>query len=105
MRVIEYIEAHLAEDLSVERLSEVAGFSKFHFHRQFSAQTGTTVAKLTRDLRLKRATWELAFSPEKKVIEIALAAGFSSPETFARAFKQVQGQTPSEFRQAPTWRD
>lgn len=104
-RVVEYIEAHLEDDLSVERLSEVAGFSKFHFHRQFSAHTGTTVAKLTRRLRLKRATWELAFCPDKKIIEVALSAGFSNPETFARAFRSVQGQSPSEFRKTPRWRE
>jgi len=104
-RVIEYIESNLEYDLSVERLSAVAGFSKFHFHRLFSLHTGTTVGKLTRQLRLKRATWDLAFAPEKKVIEVALSAGFSNPETFARAFKSEQGQSPSEFRREPRWRD
>jgi AraC family transcriptional regulator len=104
-RVIAYIESHLEEDLSVDRLTQVAGFSKYHFHRQFAAHTGTTVAKLTRQLRLKRATWELAFCPDKKVIEVALSAGFSNPETFARAFRSEQGQSPTEFRKAPVWRE
>jgi len=104
-RVIDYMEAHLEGDLSVERLSEISGLSKYHFHRVFSAHTGTTVAKLARELRLKRATWQLAFSKEKKVIEIALGAGFSNPETFCRAFRSLHEQSPSEFRASPKWRD
>lgn len=44
-RVCDYIQAHINEDLSVDRLSDVACFSKFHFHRQFSTYTGMTVAK------------------------------------------------------------
>lgn len=105
LRVVQYIQTHLDGDLSVERLSEVAGFSKYHFHRLFSAYTGTTVARLARDLRLKQAAYQLALRPEKKVIEIALEAGFQNPETFARAFRGAHGQSPSEFRAAPRWRD
>jgi AraC family transcriptional regulator len=35
-RVLDYIDAHLNEELTVERLSGIAAFSKFHFHRQFT---------------------------------------------------------------------
>jgi AraC family transcriptional regulator len=102
-RVIDYISAHLEEELSVEKLSQVAGFSKFHFHRQFSEYTGVTVARLVRLMRLKRASYQLAFNKPYRVIDIALDAGFESPEAFARAFKAVYGQTPTEFRQHPRW--
>jgi AraC family transcriptional regulator len=91
-RVIEYICAHLGDDLPVERLSAVAGFSKFHFHRQFSAFTGLSVAQFVRLMRLKRAAYQLAFDPARPIIEIALDAGFSAPESFSRAFKDVQGR-------------
>jgi AraC family transcriptional regulator len=102
-RVIEYVCSHLEADLSVERLSAVAGFSKFHFHRQFSAFTGFSVAQFVRLVRLKRAAYQLAFAPERTVLAIALDAGFSAPESFSRAFKDVLGQTPSEFRRSPRW--
>lgn len=105
LRVVQYMQTHLDDDLSIERLSEVAGFSKYHFHRLFSAHTGTTVARLARDLRLKQAAYQLAFCPEMKVIEIALDAGFQNPETFARAFRSMHEQSPSEFRAAPRWRE
>jgi len=99
--VVRYICAHLDEPLSLERLSEVAGFSRFHFHRQFAEYTGFTVSHFVRLTRLKRAAYQLAFDPKRRVIDVALEAGFNSPESFARAFKDAQGQTPSEFRRAP----
>jgi AraC family transcriptional regulator len=102
-RVLEYICSHLDEELSLDHLSEVAGFSKFHFHRQFTCYAGCTVAQLVRLTRLKRSSYQLAFDPERSIIDIALDAGFSAPESFSRAFKEVHGQTPSDFRRSPQW--
>ncbi len=102
-RVLRYIGEHLHEELSVDRLSQVAGFSKFHFHRQFTAFTGVTVAKVVALMRLKHASMQLAFDPKLSVIQVALDAGFETPESFSRAFKNFQGQSPTEFRTAPEW--
>ncbi len=101
-RVFAYIEQHLDESLSVEELSKVAHFSKFHFHRQFSQYVGLGVAAYVRLLRLRRASYRLAFGCER-VIDIALEAGFESPEAFSRAFRQAFGQSPSQFRTSPQW--
>ncbi|MBL8744358.1 MAG: AraC family transcriptional regulator [Myxococcales bacterium] len=101
--VIGHICAHLDEELTLEHLAEVAGFSKYHFHRQFSAVTGFTVGELVRLTRLKRAAYQLAFDPDRSITAIALDAGFSAPESFSRAFKEAQGQTPTEFRESPLW--
>ena len=102
-RVFDYIEKHLDDELTVDSLSQVANFSKFHFHRQFSDYTGIGVFRYVQLMRLKRASYRLAFSPLDKVIDIALEAGFENPESFARAFKNIFGQTPSEFRKTPDW--
>lgn len=102
-KVLVYVYEHLDEELSLERLSRVAGFSRYHFHRQFLAFTGISVARLVALLRLKQASYQLAFSPAHRVIDVALAAGFASPEAFSRAFKNAQGQSPSEFRRSPQW--
>lgn len=102
-RVLEHIERDLDADLSVERLSAVAAFSKFHFHRQFSELLGLSVGRYVQLLRLKRASYQLAFRPEGRIIEVALASGYDSHEAFSRAFKKVFGQTPSEFREGPSW--
>jgi len=102
-KVLDHIDAHLEEDLSVEALSEVAAFSKFHFHRQFSELLGLSVYKYVQLRRLKRASYQLAFRDGRSIIEIALASGYEGPEAFARAFRKEIGQSPSEFRKAPDW--
>lgn len=102
-RVFDYISRHLSEELSVERLSRVANFSKFHFHRQFSLHAGISVSRYIQLMRLRRASYRLAFESETRIIEIALEAGFENPESFSRAFKQTFGQTPTQFRQHAAW--
>jgi AraC family transcriptional regulator len=102
-QILEYIDAHLEEDLSVERLSNVAAFSKYHFHRQFSELFGVNVYRYIQLNRLKRAAYQLAFRDRYRVIDIALMSGYERPESFSRAFKQWIGQTPSEFRKQPDW--
>lgn len=102
-RVFDYIDKHLSEELSVECLSQVANFSKFHFHRQFSDYAGINVFRYIQLMRLKRASYRLVFNEEALIIDIALEAGFENPESFSRAFKQIFGQTPSQFRKSPEW--
>ncbi|SBS24810.1 Right origin-binding protein [Marinomonas spartinae] len=101
--VCQYIYQHLDEELTVEILSEVAHFSKHHFHRQFSEYMGINVFKFIQQLRLKRASYELVFRPEKRIVDIAMDAQFDHPESFSRAFKKTFGQSPRAFRQEPNW--
>ncbi|MBR0567614.1 AraC family transcriptional regulator [Azoarcus sp. L1K30] len=102
-KVLDYIEDHLGEALSTEHLSQVAHFSKFHFHRQFAEHIGTSLARYILLLRLRRASHQLAFDPHAKIIDIALEAGFENPESFSRAFRNTFGQSPSGFRRQPEW--
>ncbi|WP_437736039.1 AraC family transcriptional regulator [Sorangium sp. So ce1335] len=104
-RVLEHIDAHLDEDLTLDRLSGVAAFSKYHFQRQFSELFGMGVHEYVKLLRLRRASYRLAL-PEReqaRIIDIALASGYESHEAFSRAFKKAFDQTPSEFRDQPRW--
>ena len=102
-RVVDYIHAHYDEPLDVDRLSAIAHFSRFHFHRQFTACIGIPAYRLVQVLRLNHACRQLAFSPERRVLDIALDAGFDSPEAFSRAFHKLYGQSPAAFRRAPRW--
>ncbi len=102
-RVLDYIDKHLDDDLSVDLLSNVANFSKFHFHRQFSEYCGVNVGRYILLMKLKRASHRLAFNHQDRIIDIALDAGFENPESFSRAFKIAFGQTPTEFRTCPDW--
>ena len=105
--IIEYIYLHLDSDeqgaLSTDTLSELSGCSKFHFHRQFQAYTGVTLYRFVQLLRLKRASYQLVYHPQDKIIDIAFDAGFESHEAFSRAFKKRYGLTPLQFRQHPKW--
>lgn len=102
-KVCDYIRENLDKDLSVEKLSQIANFSKYHFHRQFSDYTGINVAKFILMMRLKRASYQLVFNKHYRIIDIALEANFENPESFSRAFKKLFGQTPSQFRKTPQW--
>lgn len=102
-KVLEYIEANLDGELSLHRLSGVAAFSKYHFHRQFVELFGIGVGKYVQLCRLKRASYQLAFRSDTQITEIALTGGYQGPESFSRAFKRKLGQTPSEFRRQPQW--
>jgi len=99
-RVIDYIEAHLAERLSLDRLAKVANFSPFHFHRIFGAMVGETLNQFIARLRTEKAAMQLAANPKKSITEIALDCGFSSSATFARAFKDRFSMSATEWRES-----
>ncbi len=102
-RVLDFIDQNLADELALDTLAGIAAFSKFHFHRQFTATFGVAVHRYVQMLRMKRASYRLAFRKDDTVTDIALDAGFEVPEAFGRSFKQIFGQTPSAFRKAPSW--
>lgn len=102
-RALAYIERNVEGDVDGSTLSHVAGLSRFHFNRHFSKTFGISPRDCVELIRLRRAAFRLAFQPEVRVLDIALASGFESHEAFGRAFKRVVGQTPSQFRRAPHW--
>jgi AraC family transcriptional regulator len=104
-RVLDFLESHPDQTPSLDELSGLAAFSRHHFHRQFSAFLGMSAHRYVLFLRMRRASWRLAYRPGETVCEIALATGYEGPEAFARAFRQFSGQSPSEFRSAPDWRE
>jgi AraC family transcriptional regulator len=102
-RVLDHIERHLDKDLDLETVSRVAAFSKFHFHRQFTATFQLSVHRYVQLARMKRASHRLASSNAQSVTDIAMDAGYDAPDAFARAFRRRLGQSPSSFRKSPDW--
>lgn len=102
-RVIDFIGTNLDADLNLEQLSGIACFSKYHFHRLFTAYTGLSLHQYVKWLRLKRAAHQLIVEKDITIIEIALNAGFESHESFTRAFKQICGLNPTEFKKVMKW--
>lgn len=103
IKAMDYIDAHLDQEISVDSLSRIAACSKYHFHRQFSAFFGIGVYRYIQLRRLKQASYQLAFRPGSRIIDIALSNGYDGPESFARAFRKRFGQSPSDFRKRPQW--
>lgn len=101
-RVLDHIDRHLDDDLDLEAMSDVAAFSKYHFHRQFTATFGLSVHRYVQLARMKRASYRLAYDAQS-VTDIAMDAGYDAPDAFARAFRQRFGQSPSSFRKSPDW--
>jgi len=97
--VVDYIEQHLAEDLTVERLAAVAHFSPFHFHRVFGALVGETVAHFVSRLRIERAATLLIQQPQRTITEVGAACGYTNPSSFARSFRDAFGMSASQWRQ------
>src|ERR1700749_609513 len=102
-RVLDHIERHLDDDLDLDVLSSVAAYSKYHFHRQFTATFGLSVHRYIQLARMKRASYQLAYRDAQSVTDIAMDAGYDAPDAFARAFRQRFGQSPSSFRKSPDW--
>ena len=91
----EYIEAHWREAITIERLVEAAGISARALFRSFRQHRGCTPMEFAKQVRLQRARQMLSF-PDASVTAVAFACGFLSTGHFARAYREVFGELPSE---------
>ena len=95
-KVILYIERNYHEELTLEELSKIASFSKYHFHRIFKSIIGETVGEYVRKVRLQNSTRKLSTS-NQNITQIALDIGYETNASFSKAFKERFGVTPKEF--------
>jgi len=98
-QVLDYIQEHLDEDLSLVTLADISCFSRYHFHRIFSGMVGESLKSYIRRLRLERAACQLKGTGDP-VTPIAFDAGFETHESFTRAFGKMFGCSPCAFRKA-----
>ncbi|OWR31715.1 AraC family transcriptional regulator [Saccharibacillus sp. O23] len=96
-KTIDYIERHLEQELTGERIAAEAGFSFHHFHRIFQSETGMTMSDYVRSRRLAGAASALLHTDER-ILDLALRCGFESQEAFGRAFKKIYGLPPARYR-------
>jgi len=92
-----YIESHLADDLSLDRIADVVGVSPFHLGRAFPSFTGSSLAAYIRARRLSQAARALA-AGAPDILSVALDTGYGSHEAFTRAFRQHFAVTPEDVR-------
>lgn len=96
-RGIDHIERHLDDDIALADVGRAAGLSQWHFQRIFKALTHETLKTYIRSRRLACAL-EALRDPQARIIEIALAAGFDSQESFTRSFRKTYRMTPGQYR-------
>ena len=96
-RVLDYIESSIQDDMTLDGLAAVAGYSTFHFARKFTQAMGVPPHRYISRLRLERAKAELA-ECKLPLAEIALNARFSSQASFTRAFHRATGTTPKQYQ-------
>ena len=96
-KVILYIEQNYNDNLTLEELSKIASFSKYHFHRIFKSIVNENLSDYIRRVRLQSTT--LKFKTNQKITEIALTSGYETNSSFSKAFKNHFGVTPKEFSQ------
>ncbi|MCD8545070.1 MAG: AraC family transcriptional regulator [Sulfurospirillum cavolei] len=94
-KVVFYIEQNADKELSLEELSRIAGFSKFHFHRIFKAVTGENIGDFIARVRLVYSAWKLKTEP--KITDVALSCGFETNASFSKAFKNRFGVSPRAY--------
>lgn len=94
-RVIEYVEAHLDEDLTLAELAGVAGYSLSHFKALFTRAVGMPVHRFVLERRVERAR-TLLVEGRRGMTEIALEAGFSHSSHMARCMRRVLGLSPAQ---------
>jgi AraC family transcriptional regulator len=95
--VVEYIEDHLDDGLSLEQMAAVARLSTYHFAHQFKRATGLPPYQYVIMRRVERAQ-QLLRNGDLSLAEIAARAGFSDQSVFCRHFKRLVGVTPGRFR-------
>jgi AraC family transcriptional regulator len=98
-RALWFIESHLAEELTLDEIADVAGISRFHMVRAFAAATGFSVMRYVRARRLSEAARALA-NGAPDILNVALDADYGSHEAFTRAFRDHFGITPETVRAA-----
>lgn len=98
-KIEDYVSAHLAREIAVEKLAEIVELSPFHFFHVFKQSTGMSPLQFVRRERITRGQ-RLIRGTSRSLIEIALEVGYTSPSHFAHVFRRVVGVTPSQFRNA-----
>lgn len=96
-KIVDYIETHLEDDLSLDKIAKELNYSKFYIARVFTEKTGSSVYKYIQGRRLSLAAQKLV-ETKKPIIDIAYEAHYNSQQAFTLAFSQLYLYTPQKYR-------
>lgn len=97
--VVDFIQANLKSQFTLEQLASQANFSKFHFHRIFGSIMGETLNHFIQRVRVEKAAALLISNTKISITEVLLECGFSNSAHFSRVFKERFKVTPSKWRE------
>ncbi len=95
--VLDYVENHYYEKLTLDIISQKAHLSKRQFTRIFKKITGITFVEYLNDIRIKKALQMLRSNNENEIIYVCFETGFNDLSYFYRIFKKYTGLTPKEY--------
>jgi AraC family transcriptional regulator len=98
-RVLDYIGAHLTDELGLVELAAIAGLSPHHFGEAFKISVGKSPHRFVMERRVQRAL-ELLRDKDRSIAEIAHLTGFSGQSRLTENFRRVTGLTPGRFRRS-----
>lgn len=98
IKAIEYMKKNIDEELTTEKLAEVAGYSPYHFSRVFKEVTGVSPRHYLSALRIEAGKELLIGSSSYSILKTLLKIGFKSMGTFSMKFKQFVGLSPKQFQ-------
>lgn len=98
---VDYIREHPDQKISLDKISDIAGLSKYHLHRIFHAFTGESLYEAVIRISLESAAGKLLDSPSMKISAIAESFGFEDSASFSKAFKERFAISPSAWRKNP----
>ncbi len=96
--IMDYMEENLKSEIKIAELSEMTGYSEYHFCQMFQQVTGLSVKQYLVCRRLKHAVYEISKGERKQ--EVAYAYGFDTYAGFYKAFYREYGMSPSEYQKA-----
>jgi AraC-like DNA-binding protein len=100
IKMQEFIKHNSDGEITMRDLADVCGYSPWHAYRLFSRLTGFSPAEYIRKLRLSESALRLR-DAKVKVLDVALDAGYSTAESYLRAFRSEFGMNPSEYTKCP----
>lgn len=97
LQVLDYIDAHLHQEIKLTDLASLLGMSEFYFSRQFKQATGISPYQYLLQQRIERAK-QLLKRSDRSIADIALICGFNSHSHLSKQFRQFTGTTPKAYR-------
>jgi len=97
---VSYIEQHLQDEIDIEKVSEKAGCSSYHFQRMFMYLADMPLSEYIRRRRMSLAATDIKAG--ERILDVSLKYGYDSPTAFNRAFKSVLGVAPSAIKKTGT---